>query len=346
VPVGAAMFAGPFTAVRLRSPWQICAHLALATVLLSTPVVLGLVSRSVDFAILMMLPAMWVLAFCCVIVVQAAEDQGEELEQLVRRDPLTGVGNRRLLTDTLEDELELHKRSGRPLSIVAIDLNGFKAINDSEGHDAGDALLQDVARALMAVSDVTDTVVRQGGDEFCILLPNGSATEARAVEAAIRSALAELSHGGGPVTTGVGSATFPDDGDDGDALLAAADVRLGVDKAGSERGAPIARVTAPQLTRVAAPTRAPQIRPSMAIAHEQSGLLARVSRRELAVNPYTWFATGLMYSMFAAVGTAPCIEASCARPPTRSSNPMVWSCAASVTLSIGSPAANRSSAAR
>ena len=109
--IGAAMFIGPLTAVRLLDRREIAAHYLVATICLMTPAAIGIVDRATVLAGLTVVPALWVLGACCVIVLEAAEAQGEELEGLVRRDPLTGVGNRRLLSEKLTSEIKRHSRA-------------------------------------------------------------------------------------------------------------------------------------------------------------------------------------------------------------------------------------------
>jgi diguanylate cyclase (GGDEF)-like protein len=231
--IGAAMFVGPLTAVRLLDRREIVSHYLAATACLMTPALLGLVDRASVLAGLTVIPAVWVLGACCVIVLEAAEAQGEELEQLVRRDPLTGVGNRRLLAERLPEEIKRHQRQQRPLSVVALDLNGFKALNDTVGHAAGDELLRDVAAGLERVARKHDVVVRQGGDEFCVLLPDTSFEHAERFANAIRAALADIDSHGASVTTGIGIASFPRDAVHAGVLLHVADERLRENKSES-----------------------------------------------------------------------------------------------------------------
>jgi diguanylate cyclase (GGDEF)-like protein len=88
-------------------------------------------------------------------------------------DPLTGLANRALFTDRLRHGLELHRRDLRPLTLLYCDLDGFKIVNDTLGHDAGDSVLKAAAERLQAVTRRGDTVARLGGDEFAILLEDG-----------------------------------------------------------------------------------------------------------------------------------------------------------------------------
>ncbi len=239
VAIGCLIFVGPLTATRLLSRWQIGAHLSAASCFLLALIPSGLVDAPTMVSILILVSAMWVLGICCVIVLEAAEQQTERLRELVGRDPLTGVGNRRALDDLLARELP-HRSTRHPLSIITLDLNGFKALNDSVGHAAGDALLIDAAAALTRETRPSETIVRQGGDEFCVVLPETPSGDLADRIAGFRAALATVDCGGQPLTTGAGFATAPTDAITSAGLLQTADERLLVDKrqASARRGAP------------------------------------------------------------------------------------------------------------
>ena len=107
-------------------------------------------------------------------------DRLEQAERTSRRDPLTSLGNRRLLDETLSAELARHARYGRLLSLCLIDLDDFKSINDTYGHPAGDRVLTRVAEHLSAIRGA-DSAFRLGGDEFAIVLPETGENEAELV---------------------------------------------------------------------------------------------------------------------------------------------------------------------
>jgi diguanylate cyclase (GGDEF)-like protein len=228
--LGALAFTGPLTAVRLVDRRQIVAHYFLVAVGALALIGAGLTGPELSLALLLMVLCIWASGFGDLVYLEAAESQGNELERLVRRDPLTGAGNRRLLAEQLDLEFRRHARTRRPLTVLALDLNGFKKLNDEVGHAAGDALLKDVAVALQAIVGPEDTVVRQGGDEFCVLLPETSSEQAFPIANAIRAAIEAIGPVGHAISTGVGAATFPTDASSPGVVLHVADMRLRHDK--------------------------------------------------------------------------------------------------------------------
>lgn len=140
-----------------------------------------------------------------------------------RSDALTGLANRRAFEERLPIELARFSRSGRPLSLCLLDLDGFKGVNDRLGHPAGDEVLEEVAR-IIGDSRVADDCFRIGGDEFAILMPGTTAEEAtiaaRRIADAVRAA--NLADGEIGISFGVAASVNLD----GDALLADADREL------------------------------------------------------------------------------------------------------------------------
>ena len=116
--------------------------------------------------------------------------QARALEQLTLVDELTGLLNRRGLVSVGERVLYRCRASGDPLSILLLDLDGLKQINDSHGHAAGDAALRAVARAIKQATRETDLTARIGGDEFCLLVPCGDAATAVLIGERVKAALA------------------------------------------------------------------------------------------------------------------------------------------------------------
>ncbi len=161
---------------------------------------------------------------------EALTEQGRILERMAHHDELTGLPNRALLNDRLAQSLAQARRSGRPLGLLFLDLDGFKDINDSLGHATGDRLLQSVADRLRGLVREGDTVARLGGDEFVVMLVNLAQPEAAVdVARAIAQALARP-HGVDEhtlhVTASIGVAAFPADGDSAGALLKHADAAM------------------------------------------------------------------------------------------------------------------------
>jgi len=164
---------------------------------------------------------------------QVQERQGA-LEYQALHDALTGLPNRVLLKDRLQQALRRARRNDEPLVLMIMDLNRFKEINDTLGHQVGDALLQQVGQRLRATVREADTVARLGGDEFGILLPDSGQADGSAVAMKMLRALEEQPFpiGGRSLHVGasIGLATFPNHADDAQALSRRADVAMYVAK--------------------------------------------------------------------------------------------------------------------
>ncbi|MDI1252995.1 diguanylate cyclase [Thermomonas sp.] len=146
---------------------------------------------------------------------QELHQLNHELLRLSYTDPLTGLGNRRHLFETLAREWQGSTAASSPLSLLMLDLDHFKAFNDSHGHQAGDARLQQVAGILQSHLPPQALAARYGGEEFCVLLPGTDPVQAIAVAESLRAAIASLSTTGdqalltGPATTAsIGVATM------------------------------------------------------------------------------------------------------------------------------------------
>jgi diguanylate cyclase (GGDEF)-like protein len=150
-----------------------------------------------------------------------------ELVNAAMTDPLTRLYNSRWLRDAGERDLARAARDGKPLSLLLVDLDHFKAVNDSSGHAIGDLLLQRVATQLKTTVRGADAVVRLGGEEFVILLHECGADSASAVAEAVRAAVRGVTMPEGcsleQLTASVGVATYPEHGRDLDQLLGSAD---------------------------------------------------------------------------------------------------------------------------
>lgn len=119
--------------------------------------------------------------------------QAERLATLANTDPLTQLANRRFLLEQLQREFERARRYRRPLSLLYLDLNGFKEVNDRFGHMFGDDVLQGAGRAMSGVLRSTDFLARIGGDEFAVLMPETTADNSDIVTDKLRRALAAYS---------------------------------------------------------------------------------------------------------------------------------------------------------
>jgi diguanylate cyclase (GGDEF)-like protein/excisionase family DNA binding protein len=151
-------------------------------------------------------------------------------EVRARTDDLTGLLNH----GTFKDRLGRSVASREPFGLVMIDLDTFKIVNDSMGHQAGDRLLREIASAIHGAARDTDAVFRYGGDEFALILPRsdvaGLALAAERVRAAVAAVGAHWDTGGVPVSASIGTASFPADGIDAEAVLLAADRACSVAK--------------------------------------------------------------------------------------------------------------------
>ncbi|GIX21817.1 MAG: hypothetical protein KatS3mg121_0600 [Gammaproteobacteria bacterium] len=154
----------------------------------------------------------------------------ERIQQLALYDVLTGLPNRALFLDRLKQALAAAQRRGRRGAVFFLDLDRFKEINDTRGHDVGDQVLIEVAARLKAVVREEETLARLGGDEFVALLPRlSSAAEAARVAERLLAALAEPLDVAGQryrLSAGVGIAFFPDEGDRVEQLLRHADIAM------------------------------------------------------------------------------------------------------------------------
>ena len=162
-----------------------------------------------------------------------------QVRQFAYHDELTGLPNRRLLSDRFNQAVARAARQNKPVALLFLDLDGFKNVNDAHGHVAGDLLLKQVAARLSACIRASDTACRFGGDEFVILLPELDGEESAAAAAAkIRGQLAAPFIIGGTaieVATSIGMALYPVDGNGYEDLLRQSDVAMYCDKGSRPR---------------------------------------------------------------------------------------------------------------
>jgi diguanylate cyclase (GGDEF)-like protein len=220
-------FVAIFAAYVFTSRKAIAAHIAFLTVLSFAPLVYDPDTARASLERGSILVPTLVLAGGAVAYLrerlEASEARYRHLSEL---DPLTGIGNYRMLSLHVPRELRRHARSDAELSLLVFDLDGFKRVNDSYGHQRGDAVLQQVAGALSDGVRDHDLVVRQGGDEFAVVAPETDEAAARALAGRLCTAISRISPEGARIGASIGMAVFPTDADSLEGLLAVADARL------------------------------------------------------------------------------------------------------------------------
>jgi len=164
----------------------------------------------------------------------------QQLEHNATHDVLTGLANRTLLSDRLKQAIASARRFGKLVAVLLLDLDDFKGVNDSLGHEAGDALLQAVARRLHAAVREPDTVARLGGDEFVIVMPDlAIAEDVLIVASKILAVLSQgFSTGGEEIHIGgsIGISLYPHDGEHEDVLMKNVDLAMYHVKQGGRAG--------------------------------------------------------------------------------------------------------------
>jgi diguanylate cyclase (GGDEF)-like protein len=149
----------------------------------------------------------------------------EQIRNLAVTDPLTGLANYRKLIDVLDFEIRRFSRTGRPFSVLLLDMDGLKAINDLHGHLIGSRALRRLGDILRVYCRDIDTAARYGGDEFVLVIPETGRKEAQQVANRIRERVSEDAESP-RISVSIGSAVYPRDGETRDALLEAADRAL------------------------------------------------------------------------------------------------------------------------
>jgi len=172
--------------------------------------------------------------------VRAARAVAKQMTHSAQHDFLTGLPNRMLLNDRVTQAIALAARHQKKVVLLFIDLDGFKHINDSLGHSTGDKLLRSIAARLVKCVRGADTVSRQGGDEFVVLLSEVDAAQGAAVSARrMLTAVAETHTIDGQelhVTASIGVSVYPEDGADAETLIKNADAAMYQAKEGGRQG--------------------------------------------------------------------------------------------------------------
>jgi len=192
----------------------------VAVAVVVTFVAMGIVEGDVAASTFVLGCSLTAAAVMCATISRLHHRQRGELARVSRADPLTDCLNRRGFQERLEAELANAERHGHPISLIVIDLDGFKAVNDREGHAAGDALLIWTVHQITESVRPLDAVGRLGGDEFAVVLPATDHDEAGEVARRIEVALAART----PASTG--AAAYPVCGTNAAELHAYADARL------------------------------------------------------------------------------------------------------------------------
>lgn len=162
-----------------------------------------------------------------VLVEGYLRERSDQLELLANTDPLTGLYNVRFMREQLAYLTQVHQRYGHPFSLLLMDVNGLKEINDSFGHAAGDEALEAVAATLRSQVRDVDVPVRLGGDEFCVLLSETDGTSARVLASRIADKARRcVLRSGAALRLSIGLAACPDHCRDPEALVELADASM------------------------------------------------------------------------------------------------------------------------
>jgi diguanylate cyclase (GGDEF)-like protein len=217
-PLAALLFI-PLVVVALTYPPMLV--LAVGTVELLAYLMIAVnVGGRDDLSLSLFAVSLGITALVCAYQTRIRDAQRDELNRISRADPLTGCLNRRGFLERLDAEVDEAGRTGRSFALVALDLDRFKAVNDSEGHAAGDELLRWTVDKLNENLRPMDSVGRLGGDEFALLIPGAARPEALTLVGRINGVLADRA------PSSLGIACYPTDGTDSEELQRHADAEL------------------------------------------------------------------------------------------------------------------------
>jgi diguanylate cyclase (GGDEF)-like protein len=217
-PLAALLFI-PLVVVALTYPPMLV--LAVGTLELLAYLMIAVnVGGEDELALSLFSTSLGIVALVCAWQTRIRDAQRDELNRISRADPLTGCLNRRGFLERLEAEVDEAARTGRSFALIALDLDRFKSVNDSEGHAAGDELLQWTVEQLQENLRPMDSVGRLGGDEFALLIPGATRPEALTLVGRLNGVLANRA------PSSLGIACFPADGTDSEELQRHADEQL------------------------------------------------------------------------------------------------------------------------
>jgi diguanylate cyclase (GGDEF)-like protein len=220
-------FVAIFAAYVFRSRRAVALHVAFASLCALAPVIYDpSTTRETLSQTMALIPTLVLAAGAVVFLRERLEASEDRYRRLAERDPLTGVGNYRMLTEMLPRELGRHQRHGHAMALVLLDLDDFKRVNDDLGHKFGDGVLQEVASALTQASRGSDIVIRHGGDEFAVIAPETDGARALRLARRLVDAVGDIRVKGRPLGASTGVAVYPVDGASLDELFATADAEL------------------------------------------------------------------------------------------------------------------------
>jgi len=213
--------------------WRTFAAVGIVTAIAAalTAISVDLAARPANFASV----ALWnggaglAIFLGVALLVRRLRVERDALRTAATYDALTGLPNRALLHDRLEQALLAAAREKFSVGVLVFDLDGFKRVNDTMGHHAGDELLRSIASRVRDSIRASDTCARLGGDEFAVLLPRTTEGGAARVAVVVGRACAQpfvIGDVSLTVAASIGTAVFPDDGDAGEALFRVADARM------------------------------------------------------------------------------------------------------------------------
>jgi diguanylate cyclase (GGDEF)-like protein len=232
-------FVGIYVAAIFSEPRELVAHFCVIGIALFAPLVYEpddareTLTYASAFA-----PGIVITGFVISRLTSRLRQSGEAYRRLSGQDALTGVGNYRALHERLWQETARHARRDREFALLILDLDGFKAVNETQGHLVGDLVLTAVGSMLGLKVRAEDTVFRHGGDEFSVLAPETDREQARTLSARLEDALSGIRAGPVTVTATVATAVFPHEGTDPGQLMASADAALLARKQRRPRFAP------------------------------------------------------------------------------------------------------------